>query len=139
MMKKKDKDDKPELVITTITLVASVFLSVLGLLILEDKYLVLSFGIGVLASLIGLWSIVIRTDAILLEDSSNRMMKSIAGFIFNYLVYGIALFLSLHFAKLNVFSTLIGILMVKMVTYVRYGLLTGRKTETTAKSKEENP
>ncbi|HOI46237.1 MAG TPA: ATP synthase subunit I [Bacilli bacterium] len=123
MLNRLDFEHKPVRAIVILTLLFTLVLSIIGLIFIPDKYIILSFLVGVSASLIGFLLSAYRTDLILQEKPSKPALITIIGFTLNYFIYGLSLYLSLKIESLNIFACLAGLLLIKITIYFKYGMI----------------
>jgi hypothetical protein len=136
MLKRIDFENKPGYSISIVTILITGFLSIIGWIFIKNKFITVSFLIGVVASLIGFLLNVYRTDIVLQEDASHPVLKAIIGYTINYLIYGLALFVSIYFSILNLYATLAGLFVIKIIIYIKYGYLDLRIQKKLEKRKE---
>lgn len=136
MLNKLDFEHKPARAIIVLTSLVALGLSIIGLVFIPDKLLVVSFLIGVIASILGFLLSVFRTDLILQEQPSRPGVITTIGFLFNYILYGAALYLCLKIEALNVFACLVGLLLMKVTIYLKYGVIDLRHQEKKLPKKE---
>jgi hypothetical protein len=127
MQNRFDFEHKPAYSITMLTIIIASIVSVLGVIIIPDIYITVSFIIGIFASIIGFLLSVFRSDLIFQEGASRPALITMIGFTINYVIYGIALYLSLKIDVLNIFATLAGLLLMKAIIYIKYGFINLKK------------
>jgi hypothetical protein len=136
MRSKFDFEQKPAYSITMLTIIVASILVVIGAIFIPDIYITLSFVIGVIASIFGFLLSVFRSDLIIQEQAPKPVLITIIGFTVNYLIYGIALYISLKIEVLNIFAALVGLLLMKAIIYTKYGFIDLKKQNKKLPKKE---